>query len=249
MSPRAHPTITVTSHDGPMPLPEREPRDAHPLDRPCANCARMVVSAAHQTTYCSDLCSQVAGMMRYHRKQEQKGTLRRHDIRDYLKDEAARIAGGGYPRRARRLSPNVRAAVIQRDDGRCRLCGQPGQEVDHIVDSSSSLENLQLLCLDCHHAKTAALMVVAAEAEQELVLRPLKVRAMEHPPRQPSDMLAWSHWGWIKGAKAVEPELEQAWRLWLAGPGKDQLEPAVAVRGFPEGLRVWAWYAAAGPFE
>ncbi|MGJ4748882.1 HNH endonuclease, partial [Leptospira sp. SA-E8] len=37
---------------------------------------------------------------------------------------------------------------------RCAICGKLGREVDHIKGSSNDIENLQLLCWDCHIAKT-----------------------------------------------------------------------------------------------
>ena len=58
----------------------------------------------------------------------------------------------------------AREAVIVRDHGRCQLCGRAGSEVDHIEelteqninnpDISLNLDNLRLLCHDCHSKKT-----------------------------------------------------------------------------------------------
>jgi 5-methylcytosine-specific restriction endonuclease McrA len=67
--------------------------------------------------------------------------------------------------RSASLPPNwgtIRQAVIARDNGYCQSCGDPGNEVDHIVPGDNhSLGNLQLLCgegtpRNCHRAKTLA---------------------------------------------------------------------------------------------
>ena len=62
----------------------------------------------------------------------------------------------GYGRGWRKL----RAAVL-RATPRCRSCGGPATEVDHIVPlragGSHALANLQPLCKPCHSSKTARL--------------------------------------------------------------------------------------------
>lgn len=56
----------------------------------------------------------------------------------------------------------VRAQVRERDNYRCRQCGSAGRvEVDHVVPVAAGgepydLNNLQVLCRPCHHAKTRA---------------------------------------------------------------------------------------------
>jgi HNH endonuclease len=56
-----------------------------------------------------------------------------------------------------------------RDQGRCRECGEPGQEIDHIDGDSPELINLQLLCASCHHAKTQARMVPASTDQRRTI--------------------------------------------------------------------------------
>ncbi len=41
-------------------------------------------------------------------------------------------------------------------------------EIDHIRDDSADLANLQLLCADCHHAKTTRRMVPASAEQQAM---------------------------------------------------------------------------------
>ncbi|MBF6301181.1 HNH endonuclease [Nocardia amamiensis] len=55
--------------------------------------------------------------------------------------------------------PRAQAEQIrQRDKGICQKCSRPGHEVDHIInvkaDGTDDDDNLQVLCKDCHDAKT-----------------------------------------------------------------------------------------------
>ncbi len=51
----------------------------------------------------------------------------------------------------------TRAKILTRDQHRCGLCGQPGDEVDHIVrladGGSDAASNTRTLCHDCHAAR------------------------------------------------------------------------------------------------
>ena len=56
--------------------------------------------------------------------------------------------------------PRIRRVALRRDKYRCRLCGNRGNEVDHIIEivdgGLSVLENLRTLCHECHKKKTTA---------------------------------------------------------------------------------------------
>jgi len=48
-----------------------------------------------------------------------------------------------------------RRRVLRRDGYRCRRCGKPATDVDHVVPGDDHSDgNLQALCSDCHDAKT-----------------------------------------------------------------------------------------------
>lgn len=50
----------------------------------------------------------------------------------------------------------IRPAVLQRDGHRCRQCGAPANQVDHVGDRHDHRpENLQALCDWCHKRKTS----------------------------------------------------------------------------------------------
>ncbi|MCI0558417.1 MAG: HNH endonuclease [Nitrososphaera sp.] len=131
----------------------------------CPNCDSLVNKAA---LFCSDLCRDEAKFVRYFRACLNDGRYNEPDVQEALRIRLALILGGGYAERARRLSQTIRDAVIARDGGRCRKCGKPGNQIDHIHGSSSDLDNLQLLCEWCHNKKTTTGFVkISAETHPE----------------------------------------------------------------------------------
>lgn len=62
-----------------------------------------------------------------------------------------------YRSRADRITRTQIRAVLERDVI-CKMCGNPGQDVDHVLAVSrggrTELANLQLLCRDCHRKKS-----------------------------------------------------------------------------------------------
>lgn len=137
--------------------------------------------------FCSELCKDEAHFVRYFRACVADRRFEREDVQEALRIQLAHILGGGYPGRLRRLPNEIREAVIVRDSGRCRSCGAPGNQIDHIRGSSNELENLQLLCVKCHNEKTTAGFVTITPeshpnewAKREALL--LRIRAF-HPIR------------------------------------------------------------------
>lgn len=50
----------------------------------------------------------------------------------------------------------IRQHILERDGRRCRNCGKPGTDVDHIKPGDDHSEgNLQTLCSRCHAYKTS----------------------------------------------------------------------------------------------
>jgi 5-methylcytosine-specific restriction endonuclease McrA len=135
------------------PVPAVDPRAA-PLVQPpfpCANCDAPVVDAQ---LYCRQLCRDEAKYVRYYRASIADNSIVGPDVRDALRIRLAHLLSGGYDARLRQLSLEVRRAVFERDEFRCRRCGDQGTEVDHVRGSSNELANLQLLCSPCHREKT-----------------------------------------------------------------------------------------------
>jgi hypothetical protein len=123
----------------------------------CANCDAPL-PATVTGLYCSELCTQTAEWVRYARRVMRDERANDDEVRYAVSIRLAHILGGGYAKDQRRLSPEVRAAVIERDGGRCRLCGAEGTEIDHIESSSADLANLQLVCRACHRSKTEQML-------------------------------------------------------------------------------------------
>jgi hypothetical protein len=86
------------------------------------------------------------------------------DIVYAIRMKIASAIGGGYDQQARTLRSEVRRAVIERDQGRCVLCGGPGEEVDHIAGPSPELTNLRLLCKSCHRVVTEQHLIPITDA-------------------------------------------------------------------------------------
>ena len=55
---------------------------------------------------------------------------------------------------------SLRAQAFRLYGKTCNYCGEVGNEVDHVIElaagGDNSIENLQVLCKQCHKAKTAA---------------------------------------------------------------------------------------------
>jgi hypothetical protein len=151
------------------------------IDDHCANCL-MPLPDEIRGLFCSPQCMQTARAVRYMRSKIAASEMGRDDIRYAVKMKMAFLPSGGYHERDRSLSATVRNAVWLRDEGKCRECGGPGVEVDHIHDDASVLDNLQLLCLDCHHAKTEERLVPSDGATARFLGEPERIRVRPAVP-------------------------------------------------------------------
>jgi len=159
----------------------------------CPNC-----DAAFSDThlFCSGLCEDEASFVRYYRACLEDGRANRPDVEAELAMRLARLVSG-YSDRDRIVSQRLRAAVVARDRGLCRLCSMPGDEVDHINGNAADLDNLQFLCVSCHRGKTARGFVpiprsgLAAELKKRA---PLLCRVTaRYPERLSDDPAIWRH--------------------------------------------------------
>ena len=122
----------------------------------CQNCDAPLTleQARHGALFCGEKCQQTAKVVRYGRATRADGRYDRDpQVREAIRTRIAFILGGGYPEKARKLSPAQREAIFVRDDRRCRLCGAPATTIDHIAGSSSDPANLQALCELCNKAR------------------------------------------------------------------------------------------------
>lgn len=78
--------------------------------------------------------------------------------------------------------PQIRRAVIRRDEGKCVWCGQPGTEVDHIGPRDChEVYNLRLLCGPCHQARTSRQGGKAYHAAMRASRKKLRRPVEKHP--------------------------------------------------------------------
>ena len=134
----------------------------------CANCM-VQLPPQIERLFCSELCRQTTAVIRYWRGISRDGRIEQPDVKTALSTRIAFLLAGGYPEQARRLSPATRMQVRERDQGLCRQCGGPGQEIDHIDGDSPKLSNLQLLCMPCHQRKTTTRMTPASAPHQRMI--------------------------------------------------------------------------------
>lgn len=71
---------------------------------------------------------------------------------------------------------NLRLKVFERDGGKCSICGNESSlTIDHIIPifegGTNSLENLRLLCIDCHNKKNKDEYIRAEEKSEQVGLR------------------------------------------------------------------------------
>jgi 5-methylcytosine-specific restriction endonuclease McrA len=161
--------------------------------------------AEGSSLFCSDLCQDEASYVRYFRACISDGRNLQDDVQEALHIKLAHILGGGYPRRERSLSQAIRDAVTARDKGRCRECGEPGSQIDHICGDSDDLVNLQLLCPKCHNEKTALGFVPISETthpEEWAKAEMLSARVHADEPTRLCDSSDWSTlWRRLKKAR------------------------------------------------
>ncbi len=158
----------------------------------CANCSSTIQEAK---IYCSQVCTQEAEWVRYVRRCRLDGRDQRPDVMEAIRIRLAHILAGGYDKLTRKLPDSVRNAIIERDQGKCQICGQPGDEIDHVSGSSSDPENLQLLCDSCHNKKTVASFVrITKDSHPEIWEKAqwLKRRAAAKRPVQLCDSEEWA---------------------------------------------------------
>lgn len=174
------------------------------IDDCCANCLQPL-PLAEEKLFCSPLCRYTADTVRYSRRVVRDGRIDKDpDVLRAVQTRVAFILAGGYDREGRALPRSVRESVWQRDAGQCQSCEKPGEEIDHIDGSSPDPANLQLLCKECHHAKTALRMVPASPTMQAEVESLFTTRvAVDEPILLSDDEVNWSSmWAGLKKARS-----------------------------------------------
>lgn len=175
------------------------PHPRYFLDDHCANCLAEIPIDI-KGLFCSSWCREIASQVRYLRRVSRDGRIDDPLVQYAVQTKNAFLLAGGYAALGRRLTTRIRAEVRVRDAGHCQTCGKPGTEVDHIAGNSDDLSNLQLLCDDCHHAKTAKGMVPASEDDRLLLLGMMATRVAPDDPQ----LLADDEQGWNEKWRSLQ---------------------------------------------
>ncbi len=182
----------------------------------CANCQRWVPDEL-PGLFCSTWCQETCKHVRYLRGVIGDGRILNDDVQAAVRKRFAFLQLGGYASLHRGLPAKVRAAVIERHNGRCASCGKPGTDIDHINGSSADPSNLQLLCTDCHNTKTDQRLQPASPATQQLFDDFLEHRVA---PREPL-LLADDEQQWATTWRPLKKDRKQRLLDELADLGAD----------------------------
>ncbi len=197
--------------DSAFPLPARKRRvGAISTGRTCASCSTTWLAEGRPKAYCSPACESTAKAIRYARKKtdEYRGRDLPDDVHYAIRIKIAHAVSGGYDKAARKLTPEVQQAVIDRDRGLCVLCGQLWAEIDHIDGPDSNPSNLRLLCTKCHRGVTEAHLRPITDSAT-LELRDRLLRRIDAPePERPCDQPGWDWRNWCAGPGIADPDAD-----------------------------------------
>ena len=129
----------------------------------CLNCGKEIVFPTSPVLYCSIACSQEAELVRYVRRCTLDGRIEKEDVQEAIQIRLAHIMSGGYNKKERHISPDLRERVFELYGWKCNICGAPGIDIDHISGPENEIDNFQLLCRECHNRKTLENVVIVEE--------------------------------------------------------------------------------------
>ncbi|MBX3117595.1 MAG: hypothetical protein KF784_00900 [Fimbriimonadaceae bacterium] len=95
----------------------------------CPNCGIEVQDK--RSPYCSEKCREMAAFVRQFRAAVSDGSILEPEKQAMMGQKLWAVAVGGYPMRQALVPPKVVAKVIERDGGKCQVCGAPATEIDH----------------------------------------------------------------------------------------------------------------------
>ncbi|GAC1407016.1 MAG: hypothetical protein NVSMB64_13350 [Candidatus Velthaea sp.] len=103
-------------------------------DDRCSSCDALLEGPA---LFCGEQCALEVTLVRYVRRCIVDGRVHDPTIRaNAIGNRLLILSAGGYPAKRKKISPALRAQIIERDNHRCVLCGAPGEHIDHIAGSS-----------------------------------------------------------------------------------------------------------------
>jgi 5-methylcytosine-specific restriction endonuclease McrA len=181
-----------------------------PVEFLCINCDGTMTVTKQPKLFCSDLCQQEAKFIRYYRSCSNDGRINQLDVQMALQIRMAHILSGGYKASERAIPLLVRNAIYKRDNKTCRLCERLGTDIDHINGSSFEMNNLQVLCKDCHSKKTKSnFRELTPEVdnydEKKAKIKSLHLRAESETPQKICD----DEINWNTNQKIILAEMRQ----------------------------------------
>jgi plasmid stability protein len=179
----------------------------------CANCdVEVFRDKKPRGPFCSAVCKETASFVRYHRRvnwrlKNEPGFVVDDEMKKALQVRMAFIVSGGYDDNAHTIPVQTREQVKTRDDGKCVLCGEHGEEIDHIDGPGSELENLRLLCRACHWEKTRGNMGAVPEGSPLLaVVGRVMERVNAAEPVKVCDANDWDQTWRVELARRIRTE-------------------------------------------
>lgn len=164
----------------------------------CVNCKKKIDNAA---LYCGDYCQQLAGIIRYIRKAVAEDRIQKKDIQEGIGITLLMLSGGGYPRKQRALSKEVRQTILKRDAHTCQNCGEPADQVDHISGNSDKPSNLRALCADCNRGKAFDNARAAKPEEAQQIEKMYSEMALRVAAQKPLHLCDdYKNWNKLQGA-------------------------------------------------
>lgn len=158
----------------------------------CVECGAATVLTNRARLYCSDVCNQTLKLVHYGRAVVADGRIDRDPaIEEALQMRVTHILAGGYHEVQRRVPPLLRAQILERDGGRCVLCGAPATQIDRIAGDANTPENLRASC-GAYNLGLAQQHLVPASPSQVAVIDQLLERIFAPAPVFPrDDETAW----------------------------------------------------------
>jgi hypothetical protein len=205
------------------------------------NCDGTIPWNQKKKIYCGTFCKEQAKDIRWIRGTIIRGVYDDPDVVIARKTRIAHLNAGGYLSLNRRIPIQTRFAVMRKYNHKCATCGTKDvdgtHEVDHIEDSSNSIDNLQLLCIPCHRAKTMANIVSVEEDDPRREEIDIHVKELKERVFSPNALKLCDDYGnW--------PEIEARIREQVEGVSEYPLLRYWQNKGLAVGLvRGYPWHS------
>jgi len=161
----------------------------------CPNCGALVEST--KSPYCGEGCREAAGFVRQFRTGLKLGWIFEKDKQIALGQVLWHVLGGGRPLR-REISPaKARQKAIQREGGKCQVCGGQATTVDHVGSGCNRPINLRAVCEECCQDRPFFDAKVLEASSESVVDLSSRIQSIQ-PLRCCDDADTWDWRGYVK---------------------------------------------------